>query len=210
MPDSIAKWNGMAVADIAKINGIAVADIAKLNGIAWPTGAPPEYESVYPTQDTDHVKATSSLTGQYLPYFATDPTKSVLGSWDGNVCWLSGAGSNQRFHIDLSSIKIIKRIYIVNQHFNTYYLEYGAKNFTFWGSNDPDDFSDLTYANDGTWEPLTTDPSIIDQHTAVDEEDPQYFTVTNSTAYRYYSFKFADDYGGGFFGVRRIELQTYE
>ena len=38
MPDSIAKWNGIPIANIAKINGIAVAGIAKLNGITWPSG----------------------------------------------------------------------------------------------------------------------------------------------------------------------------
>ncbi len=39
--------------------------------------------------------------------------------------------------------------------------------------------------------------------------DPKYITVTNSTAYRYYAFKFADAYGSIYYmGVRRIELQT--
>jgi hypothetical protein len=47
MPDSIAKWDGIAVADIAKFNGISVLDVSQLNGIAWPSGAPPaEYVEI--------------------------------------------------------------------------------------------------------------------------------------------------------------------
>ena len=48
------------------------------------------------------------------------------------------------------------------------------------------------------------------QHPSSNVVDPQYITVTNTTSYRYYAFKFADTWGGNYMNVRRIELQTAE
>ena len=147
-----------------------------------------------------------------VAYLATNPPKSLTGSY-AQAAWLAdvGTSTNQRFHIDLGSAKIIKRIYYENVHHNGGTTTAGVKNFTFWGSNTAGDFADLVYLNDGTWVDLTLllAQSTFDQHVALDQADPKYIVVTNSTAYRYYAFKFADNYGEGIFiGVRRIELQT--
>ena len=166
--------------------------------------------SEYPTQDTDHVKATTSYTGS-PPYFATDPTKSLTGGMNIGNDWLSNWAvvTNQRFHIDLNSAKTITRIYYENVHDSGGYTDRGVKNFTFWGSNTEASFLELTYATDTGWTQITTAQSTFDQHTASDIADPKYITVTNTTAYRYYAFKFADNWGSaGFMGVRRIELQS--
>ena len=45
------------------------------------------------------------------------------------------------------------------------------------------------------------------QHAVSDAADPQYIAAYNEDAYRYYAFKFADNYGGTAIGVRRIELK---
>jgi hypothetical protein len=171
------------------------------------------YTSQYPPAHTDtYVKATSKYSTFYWPYYATDPTKSVLGTISGTT-WASAGYSitNQRFHIDLGEAKVIKRIYYENYHDSGSYSNAGVKNFTFWGSNTADAFADLVYGDDTNWTQLTTSASLFDQHVAANQADPKYITVTNTTAYRYYAFKFADDWGNtSNMGVRRIELQIEE
>lgn len=166
------------------------------------------YISQYPpAQNTAYVKATSY---QYSPWNATDPAKSVTGSWTNNS-WISADGSytNQRFHIDLGSAKAITRVYYENGHNSaTGVYTHGAKAFTLWGSNTAAAFAQLTYATDTNWTQLTTDVSQFAIHPSNDNADPHYVAVTNSTPYRYYAFKFATNWGNGnFTGVRRIELQ---
>jgi len=171
------------------------------------------YTSQYPPAQSDtYVKSTTKYSTSFWAYFTTDPTKSVTGSWGSNV-WISDSSTNtnQRFHIDLGSAKIIKRIYYENAHSSGDYTDAGVKNFTFWGSNTgTGTFDDLVYGNDEGWTQLATSQATFDQHTASDIADPKYITVTNSTAYRYYAFKFADNYGRVYMGVRRIELQTQD
>src|SRR3989304_275947 len=116
-----------------------------------------EYVSQYPPAYTsDYVKATTSYYNEhYWPYYATDPSKALTGSWEYQQ-WLSLDGpptiADQRFHIDLGSAKVIQRLYYENGHYIGSYTEAGVRDFTLWGSNDSADFNDLTYANDGTWE----------------------------------------------------------
>ena len=126
------------------------------------------------------------------------------------MSWLSNAVvTNQRFHIDLGSAKTVTRVYYENAHELGTTTNRGAKNFTMWGSNTASDFADLVYVNDGTWVSLTTDISQLLQHTASDVVDPKAIVVTNSTAYRYYAFKFADNWGNAsYMGIRRIQLIT--
>jgi parallel beta-helix repeat protein len=166
--------------------------------------------SQYPTQDDAHVKATSHNSLNY-PYYATDPTKSLTGSAD-NTTWLSNLiTTNQRFHIDLGSAMTINKIYYENFHHNGCGpCSRGVKNFTFWGSNTSGNFADLDYTHNGTWVQLTTSQTTFDEHIGADAPEPKYITVSNTTAYRYYAFKFADNYGDGDeMGVRRIELQIH-
>ncbi len=167
-----------------------------------------EYTSVYPpAYNTTYVKATTAL---YAAHYATNPSEPLIGIWKFNQ-WLSADGtvSQQRFHIDLGEAKVVKRIYYENSHYKGGDTDTGAKNFTLWGSNSADSFAELTYGTDTGWTQIATAQSIFDRHVAVDQADPKYITVTNSTAYRYYAFKFADNYGDPErMGVRRIELQT--
>lgn len=171
------------------------------------------YSSVYPPAHSDtYVKATTKYSTDFWPYYATDPLKPLIGA-DTNNAWQSASGqiTNQRFHIDLGEAKTIKRIYYENEHHNGTYTNYGVKNFTFWGSNEASAFADLVYGDDTNWTQLTTSVSYFDQHVAQNIADPKYITVTNTTGYRYYAFKFADNYGSSYgIGVRRIELQIEE
>jgi len=169
------------------------------------------YTSQYPPAYNDtYVKVTSDIAG-YEGYQATDPENLLTGSSLYNV-WSTNTSTNQRFHIDLGSAKVITKIYYENLHNSGSDTNQGVQSFTFWGSNTgAGSFDDLVYANDEGWTQLTTSQTTFDQHVALDQADPKYITVTNSTAYRYYAFKFADNYGNAsYMGVRRIELQTQE
>lgn len=175
-----------------------------------PSGYNYDYVSVYPpAQSDDYVKATSYYADYCLPHFSTDPTKSLVGELAYNQ-WAVGSGNDQEqaFHVDLGSAKTVKRIYYENSHVGGVVTERGWKNFTFYGSNTAGDFSDLVYADTGDWVELTCSQNTFDQHIAADQPDPKYITVTNTTPYRYYGFKFADNWGGITAGIRRIELQT--
>ncbi len=169
-----------------------------------------EYQSIYPPAQSDtYVKATTKYNTSYWPYYATDPKKSLTGTHTGNS-WVTTSGNvtNQRFHIDLGSAKLISRIYYENNHSEGDYTDRGVKNFTFWGSNSATAFAELTYGTDTDWTQITTSPTQGVEHVALDQADPHYVYVTLSGAYRYYAFKFADNWGAvTFMGVRRIELQ---
>jgi len=180
---------------------------------AYVTSDTPVMTSQYPTAHSDtYVKATSKVNTNYCPYFATDPALSLTGVASLNA-WLSASGSytNQRFHIDLGSAKAITKIYYENYHDSGTGTDYGVKNFTLWGSNSAAAFAELTYGTDTGWTQITgLSQSTFDQHAAADSVDPKYITFTNTTAYRYYAFKFADNYEAvpaNFMGFRRLELQ---
>jgi hypothetical protein len=166
------------------------------------------YCSEYPVNDDDHVKATTKYSEDYWPYYATNSLNLLTGSWLKNA-WAAGLGvvANQRFHIDLGTAKIIKQIYYENGIHLGGSSDGGVQNFTLWGSNNATAFAELTYGIDTNWTELTVSQNTFDQHTESDIADPKYITVTNTTAYRYYAFKFADNYGGVNMGIRRIELQ---
>jgi len=171
----------------------------------------PNYTSQYPPAHSDtYVKATSIYGARFEQYLATDPALSLTGNdIDKNWICSNGVYTNQRFHIDLGSGKVIKRIYYENFHNAGFYTDRGPQNFTFWGSNTEASFLELTYATDTGWTQITTAQGTFDEHTGSDVADPKYITVTNSTAYQYYAFKFADTrLGSGYMGLRHVVLQT--
>ncbi len=178
------------------------------------------YTSQYPpAQNATYVKATTTSTFDdglaHYPYNATNPAKSLTGAYftglTSNV-WFADAVTNQRFHIDLGSAKIVRRIYYENFHNSGNNTTYGVKTFTFWGSNNATSFAELTYGTDTAWTQLSLEGSVFAEHSGADEADPKYILVYNTTAFRYYAIKISDayradlvDYG---MGVRRFELQT--
>ncbi len=171
------------------------------------------YVSQYPLEFTNNtVKANRWHMRDNYGYQACNPANDVTGHWDYTFSWLAPLWTitNQRFHIDLGTEKVIKRIYYENGHNAGTRSNSSVKNFTFWGTNDADAFAAYTtYDLDTGWTQLTTSQSTFDQHVEEAIADPKYIAVTNTTAYRYYAFKFADNYGDPqFMNVRRIELQS--
>jgi len=170
------------------------------------------YTSQYPPAFTEtYVIATTHYALESLiPPLTTNNASSLTGDWINNQ-WVSGNGvnSNQRFHIDLGSAKTIRRIYYENGHQNGGDTNTGAKNFTFWGSNTGASFLETTYATDTGWTEIPVAQYFLDEHVGTNNPDPKYILVTNSVAYKYYAFKFSNNYNyASFMGVRRIELQT--
>lgn len=164
------------------------------------------FVSVFPPEFSDTYVKANVFTGQFDSINAINYTKNLQGT-SNTTAWMMDLNINQRFHIDIGSEIIIKNIYYENYHNSGIDTNTGIKNFTFWGSNSTSAFAELTYAIDTDWTQLTTDISQMAQHVASDIADPHFITVTNSTAYRYYAFKFADNWGGTNMGIRRIELQ---
>jgi len=171
-------------------------------------GTTRQFLSTYPSAySSTYVKSTTDLGASYYPYLGADPSKTCLGAEAGNT-WLSASVTNQRFHIDLGSAKVIKRIYLENSHNNGTNSTQGVKNFTVQGSNNGTAFTTLTYVTDTNWTNITASSGQWTQHPATDTYDPQYVTLTNSTAYQYYAIKFADNWGSATnLGLRRIEFQ---
>lgn len=170
-----------------------------------------DYTSQYPSTHNDtYVKATTKYSTSFWPYFATDPSVSLVGG-NANTTWISANGTytNQRFHIDLGESKVIRRFYYENYHNSGGNTNLGVKDFTLWGSNSSEAFADLDYSHDTDWTQLTTTVSQFEEHDAENLSDPKYVFVTNVTAYRYYAFKFANNWAGStYIGLKRIELQT--
>lgn len=168
------------------------------------------YESVYPPAHSDvYVKATTKAWTDRWPYFATDPTKSLVGE-EANNSWASNSRINQRFHIDYGTAKVIKRLYYENYHYYGSYTNIGAHNFAIYGSNEASAFADLDFTHDTNWT-LIADSLQFDQHVSSNIADPKYIEISNSVGYRYYCLKISDNWGStnpNQVGLRRIELQV--
>jgi len=164
------------------------------------------YTSHYPPAHNDtYVKATSSLGGDYYPYNATNPAKSVVDGPAGNQ-WYAGSAVTRKFNIDLGESLVIKRLYLENAHESGLYTIYGVREILVYGTNSADAFANVDYAT-------TTDLVLIAtleaaQHVAANSADPQYFLLTNSTAYRYMVVRIATNWGATFSAIRRIVYQT--
>ena len=150
------------------------------------------YTAQRPVAHSDtYVKATTTFSVNFQPWFTTDVTLLLTGAFNDQQ-WLSESEiTDQRYHIDLGTAKVIKRIYYENGHSSGSSTNSGIQNFTFWGSNTASAFAQLTYGTDTNWTQITTAQSTFDEHAGSDAPDPKFMTVTNTVAYRYYAFKFA-------------------
>jgi hypothetical protein len=178
----------------------------------------------FPTSSLE-VRATTTYSSNYYPFYATDPKKSLTGDWTGNA-WISAQGlsTNQRFHIDLGSVKVVNSIYYENGHHLGWYTSSGVKNFILQGSNSASSFANLTFNDDEGWTTLSTSEDHFDRHIESvsptwqewvgwtggvngDIPDPKYISVNNVEAYRYYALKFIDNYGDvNYMSLRRIQI----
>lgn len=168
------------------------------------------YQPVY-TQSFDetYIKTTNRWF-EFEGFRAIDPSLSLSGgrylnSWmteDGNI-------GSQRFHIEFTSARVIKRIRYCNSHHDGYETNVGVKDFIIQGSNNAAAFANLAYADDTNWTTIATDVSTMVQHTeGYDGVIWNTINLTNDTAYKYYAIKCTNNYGNThYIGIRRLEFQ---
>jgi len=164
-----------------------------------------QYPSAY---NGTYVPAPSGFASGYEAYNALNPGKSLVGDAYENSAKTDVVF---RFHVDLGSAKLIKRLYYENYHDSGASTAYGVKNFVFYGSNDADAFAD-TSSSTTNWVEITGSQSYFDQHTDVNEADPKYITLINAVPYRYYRVQGTSTWESSpwDYGIRRLELQTEE
>ena len=169
------------------------------------------YVSQYPPANNGtYVNASDTETSPsvHFPWYATDASLSLTGSHH-NTSWMAHASNLQRFSVDLGAAHLINRIYYENMHDSGTGTNVGIKNFTFWGSNSSESFSELSYDNDTGWVQITTNDNQLKEHVEADTADPQYINLTSTVLYRYYSLKGVNNWGTPTgLGFRRIELQS--
>jgi hypothetical protein len=161
-----------------------------------------------PAHTGTYVKANDNSFQYYAARYVTDPANSLTGSSYYNSWKSSSAGTfvNDRFNIDLGTAYAISKITLDNYHSSGNNTEIGVKGFEVYGSNTASDF-DVTAGN-GTWV-LVKNALAAAAHVAADTADPQVFTFTNTTAYRYWSIKILSNQEDTavYVGLRRIVLQ---
>lgn len=166
------------------------------------------YQAVYPpAYNSTYVKATTN-TLDMDPHKTVDPSQPLTGD-AYPYCWMSNSGqvTNQRFHVDLGSAKVIGKIVYCNYHNAGYNTTRGVNGFTLQGSNNSSSFSNLTYATDTGWTTIAKSPASLIQHTHTYNGALFYeITVTSpTTPYRYYALKCASNYGDtSYMGIRRL------
>lgn len=183
----------------------------------WVAGSGNWHESSTNREVIDDTRAvaTSHQSGYYIPYKTFSTLTSLIDSYQGNQ-WLGADATNQRLHADLISAYVVEKIYYENGHSAGINTDVGVRDFTFWGSNNATAFSTVTYATDTNWTQLATfnpvdfsSKTTFDEHCPFNYPDPKYLLVQNSTAYRYYAFKFANNWGNSLYmGPRKIYLYT--
>lgn len=167
-----------------------------------------EYAAVYPPAYSDtYIKATNYYGLGFYPYLALNPSLPLSGSRYENS-WMTASGyvSNQRFHVDLGSAKIIRRILYNNSHHDGLETNVGVQNFVLQGSNSESSFNNLNYSVDTGWTTLSTDISSLLRHTeGLDGEETKIINVIGAGAYRYYALKCSNNYGSTkYMGLRRL------
>jgi len=154
-----------------------------------------------PVSDDMVTEAARTASWQYKAKWALRKDKSLTGE-DARAAWKEEATTNKRINIDFSIAQVIDKMRLENYHNSGADTDVGIQNFVIQGSNNPASFADTSYASTG-WTDLLTDSAS--QHAASDASDPEEFTISNSTAYRYYAIKMADNHGdGNYMGFRDL------
>lgn len=167
---------------------------------------PPAYSSTY-------VKATSEEIAPWEAFTATNPSTSLTGVSYGNE-WATvdlwpDPPDPQKFNVDLGEAKVVNTVRINNSHYEGGSVDYGIKTTRIYGTNSAAAFANTTYADTTDLTLLSADPITVAAHVLADQADYQYFSFPNTTAYRYYVVRIADNHDTvncGNIGLRRIEF----
>ena len=109
------------------------------------------------------------------------------------------ATANVKFNWDLGAARVVRGLVLYN-----YTAKVGIKHFEVYGTSSASAFSNVTYSD-------TTDLTLLGTYDAAEvtnaDDPPQYFTFSNSTAYRYIVLRIAtcQDATGNYLGFYHVQ-----
>jgi PKD repeat protein len=207
----------ISINNVSEVSLMGAVPIEDRVGIVYPLVIDPTYTiQPLPSVNKLFINATNSYPSQHEPLSLMNNASSLIGSpiSEYDQMWLTNNLyiKEIRLTIDLGEAKIIRNVTYNNGHLSGTVTNRGAKNFVMQGSNSDSylyRYKMPEYENNTGWTNLTTSVTQFAQHAAVDVADNQSFLVTNTNAYRYYSFKIADNWGSGnYISMRRLQLLT--
>ena len=163
--------------------------------------------------DTNTVIASNRFNNDYFAHHAFDPTRLMSGSWTNNS-WITAQGSPRfaRLNINIGTAKAVSRIGIVNGHHIGTNTEFGAGDFTVYGTNELYAFNNNIHGSSyGDLTELYSSALRQSAQTASDPafngEDEQFFEFANDVAYMYYIFEFTQSFANAsYIAIRHINL----
>ncbi len=168
------------------------------------------YQAVYSQAFDENYIKTTNRWFEFEGFRAVNPSLSLSGGRYLNS-WLTESGyvGSQRFHIEFTRDRVIKKITYCNSHHDGYETNVGVRDFIIQGSNDASAFSNLTFDNDTGWTTIPTDVSSMVKHTeGHDGVLWNDINLTNNTAYKYYAIKCINNHGNAnYIGLRRLIFQ---
>jgi hypothetical protein len=123
-------------------------------------------------------------------------------TWSGAYTYTAGTLTNVKINYDFASPVILNRLFLLNYRQNSNFT-IGVKDFSVYGTNIQSAFENTTYAN-------TTDLVLLGTFTAnmYIDTSGQYFYINNTTPYRYYVLRIANNHGIiANIGFHHIEFQ---
>jgi len=160
--------------------------------------------SKYPIAFTDtYIKRSSEYSSQYSALDVCNNLSSLTGASE-EASWICGGGlPPHKLSVDMGSSVIPVGVYIENYHHYGSYTDRGVDSLLVYGTNSRSAFSNIN-ADDVTELELLASLSVL-QHTAVDEEHPQWFYYQNENAYLYVVYRVVSNHGGALSAIRRLE-----
>jgi len=171
-----------------------------------------------PPLDHAHVKASAFSWEGTVPFLTFDTSTSFSsGSFEYNQ-WATPQDNNSgRLNVDLGGPHTIYKFEYANSFgYGGWPMlnGTGCQDFTFWGSNSSGSFNDTTWSDSG-WTQIPTGQPKLDVMQDPPPESLSTMTLTNDTAYRYYSIKCSTNWASGGYlnpysniGIRRVQLMA--
>lgn len=165
---------------------------------------PPPLVEKYPAAYTETYVKTTSYYNVSIGARAVNPNTIVTGDYEQG--WISSSPNTmpEKFNVDFGTAFVLRQLTMENgHHFGSYGVQ-GAYNFEVYGSNSVSDFNDTSSNVTGL---TLLGTFTANPHTGADVSDPQNFTVTPNSAFRYIIIKFLNrnpSYMMTYFMVRKI------
>ena len=178
---------------------VTCVNCSSLPGTVMPDVVNARFSTISVTADAAHVRANNSSTN--YGYLAFDDNAATY--WD----YASGT-TNVRLNVDLAAAKTVRRVLYGDAETTK-----TPKTVQVYGSNISGSFANLSYTDDTGWDYVATvqflsPASVLSANGyPADGQYSQYTEIPNTGAYRYYSFKIANNWGGTSIRLAALTLQ---